>query len=174
MTKTEVAKLLTLIVAFDRRTIGEADVEAWHLIVADLEADDCAAAVKHHYSTSRDWLMPSDVRTFAVNAARGREGQRRQAELDAQLAAENPPGELKSRPVAALTTGHLVPVDNEVRVDRRAQLRAAAHTKRQQTEADVAAVAAADAHREQLEQARRDCASREPARMPEVADATSL
>lgn len=106
MTKAETAKLLTLIAAFDRRTLGEADVEAWHLILGDLDPTDCADAVKAHFTTSREWLMPTDVRTFAVNAARRREGQRRLAEREAEIAAENPPAlEARDRPLAALLAG---------------------------------------------------------------------
>lgn len=151
MTKAETARLLTLIAAFDRRTIGETDVEAWHLIVSDLDPEDCADAVRQHYATSRDWLMPADVRTFAVNAARRREGQRRLAALEAEIAAENPPAELHSRPVAALTIGKSIPADDPVRQERRALLRQAAHARQAQVEADTAARAA---HRERIEAAR--------------------
>lgn len=106
MTKTETAQLLTLIAAFDRRTIGETDVEAWHLILADLDANDCADAVKAHFATSREWLMPADVRNAAVTAARRREGQRRRELLEREIAAENPPAlETRERPLAALLAG---------------------------------------------------------------------
>ena len=106
MTKTETAQLLTLIAAFDRRTIGETDVEAWHLIVADLEPEDCMQAVREHYTTETRWLMPADVRSRAEATARRREGQRRNAEREAEIAAENP-GELtdRERPLAALMAG---------------------------------------------------------------------
>ena len=106
MTKANTAHLLALITAFDRRTTGEADVEAWHLIVADLEPDDCMQAVREHYMTETRWLMPADVRTRALAAARRREGQRRVAEREAEIAAENP-GELadRERPLTALLAG---------------------------------------------------------------------
>ena len=160
MTKTETAELLTVIAAFDRRTLGDADVEAWHLIIADLDRDDCAEAVKHHYATRRDWLMPADVRAFAVDAARRRQGRERLARLEQQIATENPPAELHPRPVAALTAGKLVPVDDPVRQERRAMLRQAAHTRRAQVEADVAA---RNAHRERVEQARAELDERRTA-----------
>lgn len=108
MTKAEVARLLTMIAAFDRRTIGETDVEAWHLVLADLEPTDCADAVREHFASKREWLMPADVRTYAVAAARRREGQRRIAERDARIAAENP-GEIHARPVAAAITAGTPP-----------------------------------------------------------------
>lgn len=137
MTKTETAALLTLIAAFDRRTIGEADVEAWHLIVADLEPTDCMAAVRAHYMTETRWLMPADVRAFAEAASRRREGLRRIAEREAEIAAENPPAELHPRPVAALTVGQSIPVDDPVRAERRAELRKAAHSRREFVEAEA-------------------------------------
>lgn len=106
MTKTETAQLLTLVAAFDRRTLGEADVEAWHLIVADLEPNDCMEAVRGHYMTETRWLMPADVRTRALAAQRRREGQRRVTEREAEIAAENPPQlATRERPLTALLAG---------------------------------------------------------------------
>lgn len=104
MTKAEVARLLAMIAAFDRRTIGEADVEAWHLILADLDTNDCANAVRDHYTTQRDWIMPADVRTAAVAAQRKRIGQQKVAALRSEIERQNA-GELHDRPVAALTVG---------------------------------------------------------------------
>jgi hypothetical protein len=150
MTKTETAQLLTLVAAFDRRTIGDADVEAWHLIVADLEPNDCMEAVRSHYMTETRWLMPADVRTFAKNAERRREGQRRVAEREAEIAAENP-GELHARNVAALTVGQSVPVDDPVRAERRAELRKAAHARRESVAAEAES---RRLHRERVEAAR--------------------
>lgn len=157
MTKTEVAQLLTLISAFDKRTVGQGDVEAWHLIVKDLEPDDCAAAVEHHYKTSRDWLMPADVRSFALAAARTRAGQAARAKIDAEIAAENPTAELRERPVAALTVGRTIPVGDPERVERRAALRAAAHTTRDRIDAEVEA---ANEHQERLAAAKAELAGR--------------
>lgn len=75
MTKADVARLLTLITAFDRRTLGEADVEAWHLVLAEYDVDDCAQAVKDHFTASRGWLMPVDVAERATVIVRARAGR---------------------------------------------------------------------------------------------------
>jgi hypothetical protein len=72
MTKSDVATVLALITAFDRRTTGEADVEAWHLVIGDLRLEDCVAAVRQHFTASRDWLMPVDVRTGVTRIRRQR------------------------------------------------------------------------------------------------------
>lgn len=62
MNKSQVSALLTLAAAYDRRTIGEADVEAWHDALGDLSYDDAQAVIKGHYRVSNDWLMPSTIR----------------------------------------------------------------------------------------------------------------
>jgi hypothetical protein len=71
MTPADTAELLVLAAAFDRRTIGEADVAAWHAALGDLEPSDVKAAIIAHYQDTSDWLMPSHVRT-RVKAARAK------------------------------------------------------------------------------------------------------
>ncbi|MBP2704450.1 hypothetical protein JOL79_11555 [Microbispora sp. RL4-1S] len=63
MTPEEVIDLLTTAAAFDRRTVGEADVIAWMAAVGDLDFADAQAAVVAHYTATTDWLMPAHVRT---------------------------------------------------------------------------------------------------------------
>ena len=65
MIRTEVVRVLAHVAAYDRRTVGEADVEAWHTALADISLTDALHAVDEHYRRSRDWLMPADVRTTA-------------------------------------------------------------------------------------------------------------
>ncbi|TDD97589.1 zinc finger domain-containing protein [Actinomadura rubrisoli] len=69
MTDDEVVDLLTLMASFDRRTVGDADVDAWLMAVGDLPFADAKVAVVKHYRESREWLMPADVRR-AVRAIR--------------------------------------------------------------------------------------------------------
>lgn len=71
MQLSEAAEILTMCIAFDRRTVGEADVTAWHLVLGDIEKQDAAIAVRDHYTTSDEWLMPATLRRLAV-AARNR------------------------------------------------------------------------------------------------------
>ncbi|WP_213452870.1 hypothetical protein [Rhizomonospora bruguierae] len=61
MNVAEAAAVLAKAAAFDRRTVGDADILAWHEILADVAVDDALAAVAAHYRDTRDWLMPSDV-----------------------------------------------------------------------------------------------------------------
>jgi hypothetical protein len=122
MTKADIARLLALIAAFDRRTVGEADVEAWHLVLSHTDPEDCGEAVRQHYGRSRDWLMPVDV-VLGVRRIRAQRiaaagdpppdadpddpaGYRRAlVEGRHAIAAPN----TQARPVAALTVGQPLP-----------------------------------------------------------------
>lgn len=61
MNKSEAAKLLAFAAACDRRTVGPTDVLAWHELLAGIDYDDAAQAVRNHYATSPEWLMPVHV-----------------------------------------------------------------------------------------------------------------
>lgn len=69
MNRSDTAKVLAKMTAYDRRTVGLADVAAWHEIIGDLDYDDCLAAVRDHYTNSREWCMPADI-VKAVKAIR--------------------------------------------------------------------------------------------------------
>jgi hypothetical protein len=58
----ETIDLLSVVAAFDRRTVGEADAMAWHAVLGDLNFKDSRAAVYAHYRESREWIMPADIR----------------------------------------------------------------------------------------------------------------
>jgi hypothetical protein len=60
----DVVDVLTAAQAFDRRTVGEADIAAWQAAFAAAKVTsraDALTAVTGHYASSRDWLMPYDV-----------------------------------------------------------------------------------------------------------------
>lgn len=72
MNKADAAKLLAFAAAFDQRTIGDADVHAWALALADLPWDDTAReAIAAFYGTTgphgapeeRRFIQPHHVRT---------------------------------------------------------------------------------------------------------------
>lgn len=75
MTKADVVLLLGFASMYDYRRIGEADVEAWYLVVGDLDLDDAKAAVIAHYRDSTERLMPAHVRqgVKTIRADRRRE-----------------------------------------------------------------------------------------------------
>lgn len=71
MTKAEVAKLLAIVQAFDRRTVGEADVTAWHEVarLAGWRPEHAFRAVTEHFARPPEWLTPGHV-TDRIRAAR--------------------------------------------------------------------------------------------------------
>ncbi|MFV2094843.1 hypothetical protein ACFHW1_05040 [Micromonospora sp. LOL_014] len=87
MTPGDTARVLAKAAAFDQRTIGEADIAAWHEALADLDGADCLAAVTRHYATSEKRLMPVHVRAIAVEIRRERQQRDREADQRRQLAA---------------------------------------------------------------------------------------
>ncbi len=63
MTRGEVARLLAMRAAFHGVEVGESDVEAWHATVGDLPYQPAALELVRHYKTTREWLMPADLRS---------------------------------------------------------------------------------------------------------------
>lgn len=63
MTDEEVGQLLGMCAAFDNRSTDDSVAYAWSCVVGDLPYAECEAAVIAHYSQSREWIMPADVRT---------------------------------------------------------------------------------------------------------------
>jgi hypothetical protein len=70
MKPSEVAELLTFAAAFDRRTVGAADVAAWTTVLGDIGLDPARHAVSAHYAETRDWIMPSDIRQRVLASRR--------------------------------------------------------------------------------------------------------
>jgi hypothetical protein len=59
---SETATLLAKCAAYDRRTIGEADIAAWHDALANIPFTDASAAVTEHYTRTSQWIGVADVR----------------------------------------------------------------------------------------------------------------
>ena len=79
MTPAECATVLAVAQSYDRRTVGEVDVVAWHRIIGHFAADECREAVVAHYARSREWCMPFDV----VTGVRAQRADRRGRVLEA-------------------------------------------------------------------------------------------
>jgi hypothetical protein len=58
----ETSHALALVQAYDRRTVGEADVRAWHAVLSDAPAADVMEAIRRHYAEETGWIMPAHVR----------------------------------------------------------------------------------------------------------------
>lgn len=68
MKPSEAAQVLSKIQAFDRRTVGEADILAWAeaLTQRRLSVEECLAAVTKHYAESTDFAMPAHIIRIAT------------------------------------------------------------------------------------------------------------
>ena len=59
MKRSEAALLLAKISAYDRRTVGDADIEAWaEVLPEDMPLADALDAVRDHFRSSTEFLMP--------------------------------------------------------------------------------------------------------------------
>lgn len=61
MNIAEAADVLAMAAAFDSRTVGKADILAWHAVIGHLDAAEARDAVIAHYTDTRDRVMPVDV-----------------------------------------------------------------------------------------------------------------
>ncbi len=77
MNRSETARLLAAIAAFNNRTIGEADVEAWQSVLPDATLDDAMEAVRRHYAENTEWLMPAHIRRIIRDIHSEREAESR-------------------------------------------------------------------------------------------------
>lgn len=66
MTEDEIIDLLTLAAAYDRRTVGDADVEAWNAVASTSGWTFPVArkALVEHFKTSTKPIMPADINTI--------------------------------------------------------------------------------------------------------------
>jgi hypothetical protein len=58
----DIGRLLAYIAAFDKRTVGAADVLAWHDVLGDLDFDAAKEAVRKWYADNDGMIMPAHVR----------------------------------------------------------------------------------------------------------------
>lgn len=65
MTPAEVARVLAKCQAYDRRTVGKADIAAWHEALGDLDLPSALAAVAEHYRDETAWIMPAHIRRLS-------------------------------------------------------------------------------------------------------------
>ena len=73
MNHSETAILLAKICAYDRRTVGRADVQAWtESLDEHMSLQDAMEAVTRHFRESTDWLMPVHVIRKVAEIRKGR------------------------------------------------------------------------------------------------------
>jgi len=87
MNLIDIASVLAKAAAFDQRTVGQADILAWHEALHDLDPADALAAVTRHYASSEVRLMPVHVRRIALDLARDRHRAAREEQERLELEA---------------------------------------------------------------------------------------
>jgi hypothetical protein len=88
MRPEETATVLAKCAAVDRRTVGRADVLAWHEIIGHFELGVGLEAVRRWYTNHREWIMPSDVVELGNEIIRERRKAERERREAQQLAIE--------------------------------------------------------------------------------------
>lgn len=61
MTRSEAAQLLAIAAGIDQRTIGDADVQAWQMVLHDIALDAAVTALRDHYRANTRRVMPADI-----------------------------------------------------------------------------------------------------------------
>lgn len=71
ISRREVGQLLALAAAFDQRTVGTADVEAWHQIAQDHDwrLDTARQAITAHYGDRTERVMPAHITRYVQDPA---------------------------------------------------------------------------------------------------------
>lgn len=78
MLKSEIANLLTLVAAYDLRTVEAPDVEAWHAVAEEGRWPSFEVArravIKHHNARPDDRIMPGHISEIVAEAKRAARG----------------------------------------------------------------------------------------------------
>lgn len=72
MTHTEVGNILAAIAGRDQRTVGRADILAWHEDIGDLDYADALPAVSRYFRENTGRCMPAHIRALAREIRRER------------------------------------------------------------------------------------------------------
>jgi hypothetical protein len=72
MNLEEAAAVLAKAAGYDNRTVGDANVLAWHEALGDLDVGDALQAIAIHHRTSTDYLMPVHIRRLVADIRRER------------------------------------------------------------------------------------------------------
>ncbi|EHK86401.1 hypothetical protein [Rhodococcus pyridinivorans] len=84
LTRNDVIDLLSAASSVDLRKVGEADVTGWGAMLRqDLDRDLAFEALRQHYATSSERIMPAHINTIAVSIRRDRAERERAAEVSA-------------------------------------------------------------------------------------------
>lgn len=72
ISKADVARLLTMMAAIDKRTVGDSDIAGWQAVLDDtISFDRYAEAIKRYYQQHTKHLMPAELIQVAKTVPRG-------------------------------------------------------------------------------------------------------
>lgn len=89
----DTAAVLAKAAIFDFRTVGEADIMAWHEIVGELDVTDALQAVTRWYRDRSDRLMPSHLIEAVALVRSDRRKALRLAAAEAEMQSPTRPAE---------------------------------------------------------------------------------
>lgn len=89
--------LLAKVAGYDNRTVGDANILAWHEALSDVDFRDALQAVAAHFRDSTDYLMPVHVRRGAEAVDRDRRRDERERLEAAEVERAITQGPLKDR-----------------------------------------------------------------------------
>ncbi len=69
MNYDDTGRLLAYAAAFDKRTVGDADVLAWHDVLSDLDFDAAKQTVRTWYAENDGFIQPAHIRAAVRPAA---------------------------------------------------------------------------------------------------------
>lgn len=77
VSKADVARLLTMMSAIDKRTVGESDIAGWQAVLDDrISFDRYAEGIKRYYQQHTKHLMPAELIQIAKTVSRDESGQK--------------------------------------------------------------------------------------------------
>ncbi|WP_217451204.1 hypothetical protein, partial [Prescottella equi] len=83
LNRDDIVDLLTAASSVDLRKVGEADVAGWAATLRpDLDRDSAFEALRVHYATSSERLMPAHINRIAVQLRRDRAERESAAERE--------------------------------------------------------------------------------------------
>jgi hypothetical protein len=60
----DAGRLLAKVQAYDRRTVGKSDIDAWYEALDDVDLPPALAAVTQHYRQTTEFIMPAHIRAL--------------------------------------------------------------------------------------------------------------
>jgi len=100
MMASQALRLLGICAAWDFRNVDDFDANVWAETLGDLDFNQCARAIRDHYRSTTERIMPADIITRVRIMNRPSEDEQRRKDLHLELPEFDP--ELNARGTAAV------------------------------------------------------------------------